>query len=110
ILDRPGDAGIEYVLIEARARLALGDSVHAQQVVESAISSLQNAGRVLTDEVTSIGALVQLWVLHTAVAGARGNAAAAARSAYIASTLWRDADPAAASVIAGVRSFATPGR
>ena len=109
-LDRPGDAGMEYLLIEVRARLVLGDSTTADQILESAVSTLQNTGRVLTSEVTSVGALMSLWVLQAELAGARSNAAAATRSAHMAATLWRDADPVLSLVLARARSVGGAGR
>ncbi|MBV6522030.1 MAG: Serine/threonine-protein kinase PknD [Gemmatimonadaceae bacterium] len=104
--DRPGDAGMEYVLIEARLHLALGDSAMAQRVLEAALGSLPDAGRILTEEVTSVGSLLQLWLLHSAVATARGDAASAVRSAKTVATLWRDADVEIAPVAAQARSVA----
>ncbi|MFN8572783.1 MAG: serine/threonine-protein kinase [Gemmatimonadaceae bacterium] len=97
--DRPGDAGMEYVLIEARARLKLGDRAGAQQVVDAALGRLPNTGRVLTSEVTSVGSLIQLWSLQAVLDPEAAHTPGDARPRDIVTTLWRDADPVVASAL-----------
>jgi hypothetical protein len=104
--DRPGDAGMEYVLVEVLARLALGDTTAAERVLEYALSSLPNAGRVLTGEVTSIGALMRLWLLRAELASRRGDVEAAATAARLVATYWQDADPVLASAVTAARGLA----
>ncbi len=95
--DRPGDAGMEYVLIEARARLRLADTLGAWQVVDAALGRLPNTGRVLTSEITSVGSLVQLWLLQSSLERVNGRSPNTSSARDIVAALWRDADPIVAS-------------
>jgi hypothetical protein len=105
---RPGDMALEVTLAEASLRLAAADSAGATTQLDQALEALASFGMGLLREVPPAAALGRAMALRAELAAAVGDQTSARRWARALITLWSNADPPLAPVLARMRQLGGP--
>jgi serine/threonine-protein kinase len=98
----------EGVLMEATARLTLGDTATAQAVLGLVLDGLPAQPNVMLNNEVLAGALVRVMVLRADLAAATGDRALARQWAQAVVSLWSNADAPLQPVVQRMRSLASP--
>jgi serine/threonine protein kinase/tetratricopeptide (TPR) repeat protein len=89
---RPGDVATTGTYLEARMRLAIGDSTAATELLSGSLEALPTLGTGLLENVDQAACLVRSMVLRSELAERAGDTVTAQRWARAVATLWSEAD------------------
>jgi serine/threonine protein kinase len=89
---RPGDVAISGTYLEAKMRLAVGDSAVAAELLGGSLDAVSTLGTGLLENVDQAACLVRAMVLRTELAVRFGDSVTAQRWARAVATLWSEAD------------------
>lgn len=105
---RPGDMALEVTLAEAGLRLDVADTAGAAAQLDQSLEALASFGLGLLREVPPAAAVGRAMALRAELAAAARDQILARRWARAVITLWSNADPPLAPVLARMRQLGGP--